>query len=441
LPSARNSWHFRPWSKILIAVLALGFCTGQPTGILAAGNCVPAQPERFAFARVGPLQVRAEPNSSVSSGLELRFARAYPVSASDNENVALCVDGQQVWARRAQVYEVRSPHWVVLPEARSTDDRPMLRFWRSQDRLGAHLSTSSTALAPPDYEEVRAADVVGTVRFPVFHRDVMEMTFDNKQLEVASVLVPFRANAVTAYRALRELASVSGVMIIDLSGSTAGLIAPLLRSLQASHGDTAAAPPRLLIVSVGGNGLLLGAESRMATDLDSLPLRHREQMLGGTSDQTTLALASIGRLLAPHAGDLPLVVVAGGDVALQSADWSGADRLWVVQATPELQDRLRRSVAGFGGNVTYLPFSPGNGARLHDLLAESWLDTPSPSLRSSDYAAVAALGAQPGMIGLLPKDLDSTEHLATPPAYATDGAEWFAIPLWVVVDGLLLQFD
>lgn len=424
-----------------LAVLGLVLGLSGATPAVAQGSCGGATPPGFAFARASPLQVAVAAGAPRDGRIDVAFGTAYPLFATNADTVGLCVEGQRYWVLRSHVFEVKQPEWVRIGQPGDGSDRPRVRFWRSQERLGAHLSVSDgPGQAPPDYEDVPVRATRGLPRLPVYSRELMAISLNQNQVTAASVLVPFAADAVVAYRAVRAIGEATALLLVDVSGSTEGQIAPFMRQLRdLGHPEEgAAATVRLLLIEVSGDG-----EITVSGPLSPAEVATRRWL---TRPATTYpgreaaGFVEAARWLAPSARTLPAVVLAGGDVALRAEDWRGFNNLWVVQATPELEAVLRESVAGFVVGGRFLAYGVERSNALLQALAGA-PGTASVGRYRANFEPVAERALAAGLLPLLPTDLDAAKELATPPPFATTGARWFAVPLWVVVDSLLLQFE
>ncbi|WP_133511097.1 hypothetical protein [Candidatus Thiosymbion oneisti] len=417
--------------------IRLIFCV-LPSVAPAANDCGRFYGDRYAFARVGPMETFATDRLQAGRNTEVKFGNKYPVLAVEDQAVRLCIDHVPHWARRSQVLLTDTPSWVVAQEDTKAAERPRIRFWRSQQDLNAHLSEDSAAKAPPDYEEVISRREFGKIRLPVSHQDVLQTSLNTVQLRVASVLVPFLNAAVEDYRRLRLQQQADLILLLDLSGSTAGFVRPLMRRLEAVAASRKS-KPRVLIIGIDGDGRHRAAELSTLSKLATHTWQHRPGPVESNHNLINVGFDSAVTRIRGNTNGVPVVVAAGGDVSLDPASWTKIDKLTLVQLTPELEPELGQSATRLGIELVNAshPSSPALGI---SLAAEPDTRTRPPKPSPSDHDYLVRLTNDYGFITLLP-DLADTPELAIPPAFALDDAEWFAVPLWVVIDGLLLQME
>jgi len=443
--ASRASRAFDPSrGEAALLALCIGLFSLAPAVASDSEPCAAADARTLAFARVSPLRVTRSPERDSPERLQMRFGNAYPVVRTTNDAVGLCLDGVVRWARRSHVFEIGSPDWVVATGG--TGPRPRVRFWRGQERLGAHLARDTTATAAPDYEELIASMTDTPMRFPVYNRDLLQMTYDERQVAVASVLVPFRAEMITAYRLIHLAAAADVVVVLDASGSTKGFLSALLRALS----NAAGAPPatRVLVVAVDGRGTLSAVDLVPLSELGPRRWHAPDEAVtvpaGTDGAGSGYGFRKAAEQLPAQARALPLVLLAGGDIALDARAWRGYPSKHVVQITPELDETLARSTRTLGANATFHPFSTDTSAVAASVLKGMLPAGDAPEERQltrADFDALAVIAERSGMMAVLPQDPRETPQLVAVPAFADDGADWFSVPLWVVVDGLLLRFQ
>jgi hypothetical protein len=420
------------WLKCGIVCLVACLVVLAPIRAKAAASCGGFTGTPYAFARVSPLEVSASETLVAAEPVAVAFGQGLPVLAVRDGAVEVCIDAGAHWVRRSNVLLVGAPEWIGIEAA--VAERPRLRFWRSQERLAAHLSERSAAKAPPDYEEVIDTTGAGTIRLPVADRDVLETSLNNVQVKVASVLVPFLAAAVEDYRRLRLQRQADAVLLIDTSGSTAGFVPSAMRVL-AARGSGAARPLRMLVIEIDGNGRHAPARLLSPAELGRQRWRHQAatDMAGGAGGSVGGFDTAAARLLG-NADKLPMLIAAGGDITLTPRHWATRENLTVLQLTPELEPALAHSAQRLGAAFRR---DAADVAGFVDRLAAAEAPhaaAPTPE----DHAWLKRTTNEAGFIAVLPNLAEETE-LAIPPAFAVEDARWFAVPLWLVLNDLVME--
>ena len=422
------------------AVTILGLLSGVWGWSTAAMACTPMPGSPVAFARLGPIKTWGGPDAGDPelAPRNLPFGVAYPVLADASTRVGLCVDDETLWLARSHVAVVPEARWAQTQND-DRPDRPENHFWESQVELGRFLAHDArgggSSTSPPSYRELALVRKPGSARFPVFNTDFIEQELGDKQVEIAQVLVPFSARVIDAYRFTRDRGLASIFLIVDLSGSTAGLIAPWMETFATRLRGAAPELGQVALLTFGGDGDLRGPTLVDPETLDSRDWRHRAPRIGATPNQPALLAVETA---IRHATDLPqplpLVVVAGGDIDLVGADWAAFSAVQVVQVTPELEEDLERSMDLPSEGVRFLPFAADSAAAVAAAVAglAASPDATRGALQA-DFRRVAELADSEGLPPILPYARSHSGPLAEPPAFVDAATEWFALPLWVVI--------
>jgi hypothetical protein len=398
----------------------------------------------FAFARVSPIQVFDAPDLNFTDHIEMEFGRAYPVIQKEREKVRLCIKGNNHWVNKSHIVSNESAEWVMVSQNDPTK-RPKVHLWRSQERLSAYLSGYNIRKAPPDYEEFHTDSLPVPIQFPVYQRDFMEIQIGNRQLEVASLLVPFPTDAIGKYKKFqlerKKKHNTTIVMLVDVSGSTVGFIDLFFNRFNKTY--TKYKLPMLdniILLEFGGDGYVSKPKiipfRKLTThswNVRSAPQQNRENH--AVLDAITLAAQQVKE----QGVRPPLLILAGGDVDIQAIkDLDAFGYIWIVQLTPEIQDALKKSAGSLGKTAKFVEFSPDNAVFLTEDMAKN-IEFEQIFQKTPDYPGIANIFVQIGMLPLLPKNLE-TEELATLPTFVSKESDWFAINLWTVVNGQLLKF-
>lgn len=173
--------------------------------------CADVAGKSVAFARASPLLLYGEDSLQRAERVSLRFGVAYPVIDRTSAALRICTNIGARWVKRAHMVASADPRWVTLPETvRAAEERPVVSFWRSRERLSSFYSGAGVGKAPPDYDEVIGPDIDDLPGFPVTFSDFVEMNVGSRQLEVASILVPFPREAAIRYAGERAKAAEAG---------------------------------------------------------------------------------------------------------------------------------------------------------------------------------------------------------------------------------------
>ena len=397
----------------------------------------------FAFARVSPIQVFNTPDFKSASYIDMEFGRAYPIIEKERGKVRLCIKGNNHWVKKSHIMSNESAKVVIIPQNDSTK-RPKIIFWRSQERLSAFLTGYNISKAPPDYEEFPTYSPSAQIQFPVYQQDLMEM-FGSRQIEVASLLVPFPTDAIEKYQKFqlyrKTKHNINMVILVDVSGSTAGFIDLFLNRFKKTY--TKFKLPMLdniMLLEFGGDGSVSKPKNISFTELTSYSWKVRSAPKHNKENYAVLnAITLAAKQVKLQGVRPPLLVLAGGDVDIQAIkDLNAFGYIWIVQLTPEIQDALKKSANSLGRTAKFVEFSPDNAVFLTRNMANT-LDFKNKLKKAMDYSGIAKMFVQMGILPFFPYNLE-TEELASLPIFVSKKSDWFAINLWTVVNGKVLKF-
>jgi len=331
--------------------------------------------------------------------------------------------------------------WIETGPAMQVKERPRLEFWESHYRLRVYIG-GETENAQPDYREVAANPIVRPIAFPVIRVDFVKRQIGNRDVEIANILVPFAREAVEAYQAIRNPdgdgarpGAVLG-LVVDISGSTEGLVAGPIRDLTAAlQAHPHLAKLRVVSAGFGGDGKTITHKNRAISDpgLAVWPVRPAPDASQGKHD----VAGAIDYVRRNAGGKVPLIVLSGGDVALARARLADFSAVTVGQVTPELQRALKRT-AGRDG-IDFLAYDSRLGSRIAERIAKYLPPPEGPKTEARAYSVVNSLMESAGMLPILPENLERRKRIAIPPAGGTD-ATWFAVELFLVMRRDLLDY-
>ena len=404
--------------------------------------CNKSQALSFAFARVSPIQVFDSTDLNLTGHIEMEFGRAYPVTKKERGKVRLCIKGNNHWVKRSHIVTNESAEWIMVSKSEPSK-RPKVRLWRSQERLSAYLTGHNLSKAPPDYEEFSTDSLPTQIQFPVYQRDFMEIQIGNRQIEVASLLVPFPTDAIEKYQKLqldKKKQYITMVILVDVSGSTVSFIDLFLNRFNKTYAKSKLPMlDNIMLLEFGGDGTVskpklisLGELINHSWNVRSSPKQNKE------SHAILNAITSAAKMVKRQKVKSPLLILSGGDVSIEAInDLESFGYTWVVQLTPEIQNTLKESADSMGKTAKFIEFSPDNAVFLTEEIAKN-LEFEKLH-KPPDYPSIANIFVQKGMLPLLPNNLEN-EDLATPPTFVSEESVWFTINLWTVVNGELLKF-
>lgn len=425
--------------RVLNAALALVLSGG------AAMACAPdpASVRDWAFGKLSPVAVSDAPGDKTTErSVPIAFGVAYPVLERRGfSDLKICINGAEAWTSRVNFADIPRRAWIQTTSAMRNKDRPRLQFWKDENDLRPYVG-GQTEDHKPDYQEVTGNAVLRTLRLPMLRDSVVRMSGGARDVAIANVLLPFPRTAVERYAKVRDpgngVAAEAMIMglVVDVSGSTRGFVEPplaaLIAALQANEGTKGA---QIVTAAFGGTGKVEGKPSRPITDgaLLTWPVQAAPVGTPGTHDVAAAIQYVASTLPAPA----PLLVLAGGDVGLERAVLDAFSSVTVAKITPELQGRLERS-AGRGSTVFHA-FGPDQGTALAETLIAAAPKTPGLETDENAFKEVADLMRAARMLPVLPADIKGQAEMADAPVGA-DTAEWFALPLWMVIRLDLLSY-
>ena len=335
--------------------------------------------------------------------------------------VRVCLDGLAVQVEADQVV-LSDGATARIDAARLSAARPDLQFWADQDDVNGFLTGKGT---PPAYAELRG-DTSGASRdLPLV--DVSEVARGRRGIPIGAMLLAIHRDAVAAYADVTE-GSGSGtapVVLVDASLSAAGFSQRFLKRLGQHLRDSDVLLADIRPVMLASDGTLT---PRGTTTLAELAGTGVPVQAGGPPVELAKSVvrADLGAIEIAEPADL--LVLAGGDVALDGLQADRFADIRVVNVVPELLSELENSAAS---HAQVIPFSPGAVAQLADLLVEDADFRPPLGERLADFGAVTDAQAAHGFLSAIPFDAEEGMPLIEMPDAAT---EWVAIKVWTVLN-------
>lgn len=445
---ADRIWCRHTFGTRLITILftvSIMLLAEKPARAQNTGTC--DQSIGTAFARVSPLETYSKQDDDANVNVAATFAEPLSVIRVAGRRALICLDGRPLWVRRTQIAQVGFAEWVTLPDDLQSVRRPQVKFWRSQERLGAFLTGSNIDEARADYLEhaLSSSDATTPARFPVLRRDFLESGIGSTALEVASVLVAFTHESVALYQATHAEGGTTDpppevpmALVVDVSGSTEGFTDAYARDfLEAAEKSGKLPSSPIIVVPFGGDGTVGPVTTRNIEQLKTASWPVRAASFGSSGQHALAdAIRAATETITGPDKELDVIVMAGGDVAV-SKPRDGV-RLLVGKTTPELQDTLYKSSVTAG--ALFADFYDGGAKSLVTFLSERVTTPERAALKREDFAPVAKALSESGFFPVLPGSFEEETNLIAIPAAAQD-ASWFAVPLWTIVNGVPLVFE
>ena len=423
----------------------------------------------YAFAKASPLPVYDKPDGSSSQQQSFEFGKAYPVIESKQDYLKLKLpDGTEKYVRLAHVRLVGLPRWVTATSVFDSKDRNRIRFWESSARLNDFLAGLDTVHSKWDYEEYFDSPPDFRVKWPIIGSDTLELLGGNRQVDIASVLLPITRDMNLAFTKAAGKADnhINLSFLLDVSGSTRGFLEAAMAGVAKAINLNDTLSNRMSGATFAEFGV--GPDTK-ATFIGSLPLSGwaRRPWHAPPPDQATSSdveplvdgFASLATGLSTmkqaDTGLSAVVVLSGADVdttstvllAGRAVDLKDIELplphdtvAIVAQVTPE----PGRSLAAAGsslpvsGGMQYIGFSESIGQKIADGLAKIIRDRAAASLDPKVFGAYADVAHAAKYDAFLPTELTASSRLPQPQAYAAD-AEWYTVPLWLTLDGVVLK--
>lgn len=439
----------RLFAGLLLAALTAPAALADPTG----------------FAKLSPLPVHRGPELAEATALPVEFGEPFAVLERQGEALHLRRgDGSTLWVRRSDMLVSPDGRVVRSGHGFKTDNRPLLRFWRSHSTLIDFLRNGNARSANADFEEIMTRRPGYNLTLPLITSDSVEVV-ESRVVDIVSVMMPVYRSSVEALEGLAGGAgrTVDLTFLVDVSGDAAAFSLPILNAI----GETLLRQLRdepatinVRIIHVGGN-LLRGFRAAPGDDLSALTRSftppndrsgtHYEPLLQAIQRNPPPQDASGNRQGAAY------VVLSGGDIALSVAGGAGArsvdldsleldvpadTNVIVARITPEpgqtlgqLASRLQRF-----GTAEYLDFAPSVAADVASRIVALVRSNDLRPLEPTEKAAVCATAAQQNQFCVL--NFMASSHDRMPALVpAKFSADWYAVPGWTVIDGLNLVLE
>lgn len=438
---------------------------GILTGLLIAALAAPAAfADATGFAKLSPLPVHQGPDlAGATTGLTVKFGEAFDLLERRGEALHLRRgDGSTIWVRRSDMLISPDGRVVRSGHGFKTENRPMLRFWRSHSTLIDFLRNGNARSANADFEEVLIRRPNFDLALPLVYSDSVEAV-DSRVIDIVSVMVPVYRSSVEALEGLAGGAgrTVDLTFLVDVSGDASDFSLPILTAI----GETLLRQLRdepatinVRVVHFGGN-LLRGFRQAPGNDLSALTRRFTPpEDRSGTQDEPLLQAIQRNPPEADASGkrqSAAYVVLSGGDVALASTPGAkGSDletlsldipadtSVIIARITPEpgqtlaqVANRMERF-----GKTEYLDFTPTVAADISNRIVTMVRSNDIRPLEATEKAAVCATASQQNQFCVL-NFMASTHDRMPSLVPAKVSADWYAVPGWTVIDGLNLILD
>lgn len=306
--------------------------------------------------------------------------------------------------------------------ARLTAARPDLQFWADRDAVDGFLTGART---PPALAELRGDTSEVARVLPLV--EVAEVSRGRRGIPIGAVLLGIHRDAVAAYGAVTE-GSGSGaapVVLVDASMSAAAFSQRFLKRLGQRLRDSDVLLADIRPVMLAHDGTLT---QRGTTTLAELAGTGVPVLAAGSA--TELATSAPRAVLDGIDLDEPadLLVLAGGDVALDGLDAGRFADIRVVNVVPELLSDLEDSAAG---RAQVIPFSADAVEQLASMLIDDADFRPPLGDRLADFGAVTVAQAAHGFLSAIPFEaVEGAPLIALPDAQT----EWVAVRVWTVLN-------
>ena len=408
-------------------------------------ECDSSNISNFAFSRISPIQVSTSEDMKSEEFITVKYGIAYPIVLQQRRQLKICIEGKKYWVKKSHIAVSNSPEWVSTSSV-ALASRPKLTLWRSRERLGTYLARTNATDAPSDYTESSVdKKYVRSLKLAVDKSDVMEMKIKGKQVDVASLLIPFPLSALNKYKLIqlekKKTKEIKMVILIDASGSTEGFVTSFLVRLSKSWDKAGLSSLKnIMLLSFDSDGYVSEPKFISSSTFANLSLeKHKAKSIGKESKALSEAIMSASKKISLQKYKPPLIVLAGGDVSLSLSRYLNKfGDIKLVKITPEIQHNLKKSL-DVVSKAEFIEFQSNNA---NTLLKEiiTITDSYNKNKNSLAYEDIAPEFGKRAMLPLLPTDLDLTD-LAIPPAYVTKKSDWFAVNLWTVINGELLKFS
>lgn len=443
--------HRRPTAcrNGLLGAAALG------ASILCGPNPVSAQD--LAYPRYSPLPVRdaaAQDGTPVHS-ISLAFGTALQVlEQSQGHAIVVLQDGSQVRVRLSDLFIPPTPSHVRFGAAFVTADRARLSFWDSPLRAEGFLRDGPSAQTRPILQEIGAGGLPALL--PVSETIQVPIRADRTVL-LAGGLVPMPGETLALLDDTNAAAArpVTLHVIVDGSEYTRDFsqrqLQDLSRMIEAQAAD-ALALPQVSLTVVFNSGAVTVPEATVPSGLRRILPQVDTTENGTLSSALVAALdrlqADIVAASSPDRAHVVLVLLGPGlhvDLLDDPAFLSVAEGLRRIPGdiglllgavTPEPSDIPARLLSRLGGAfpTRLTVFGANLGFEVADMVREVTRTRSAP-----DIAALCRIAQDRGVPCLSAPDAETLRRLL--PVVSDTPPDWFAMPLWYVVDGNLLMME
>lgn len=437
--------------------------TARRAGLLCAATlgasllCGTAPAQDLAYPRYSPLPVRdaVAPDGTPGRSIPFAFGAALPVlEQGQGHAVVVLQDGSQVRVRLSDLFIPPTPSHVRPGAAFVTQDRARLSFWDSPLRAEGFLRDGPSAQTRPILQEIGAGGVPALL--PVSETIEVPVRADRTVL-LAEGLVPMPGETLALLDDADAAAArpVTLHVIVDGSDYTRDFsqrqLQDLSRMIEAQAAD-AAALPQVSLTVLFNSGAVTAPETTAPSGLRRI-LPQAETTAGGTL--SSALVAALERLRADIAADpspdrahVVLVLLGPGlradlvddpaflAVAEGLRDIPGDIGLLLGAVTPEPSDIPAQVLSRLGGGVPtgLVAFGANLGSEVADMVREVTRTRSAP-----DIAALCGIAQDRGVPCLSAPDAETLRRLL--PVASDTPLDWFAMPLWYVVDGNVLVME
>ena len=431
-------------------------------GLLICSPSLAKESTTFAFAKASPLIAYDSPELVSQRRVKFDFAKAYEVIEESANWVSLrLADGSIVYIKPAHLALVQSPEYVVSASGYKLFERNKISFWKSAGDLGEFLSGSKDGMHNWDYREFFETAPNFDLKLPVFATDTLELMNGSRQLGIAGVLVPVSKGMIEEFsKVINKKTQYSIHFVLDVSGSTVGFLEPLVdrcldKMLLGGFADSIKGLD-VTVFSQSEGQYLKEAEKKGGAGLLTSGFRVLPGT-GRTGDTEGLGFglqALLGEIAARESSSSDekhiILVLSGADVDMQlrgvsssSLDFSAAANGVIVfaEVTPEPGNGLREvSESVRGIRSEFLRYSSDLDKRLYDVIKAQLNEEEATAKKSSEFFPMARIAHSQNMLAFLPRELGTSPVLPKAQSFA-EGADWYVVPLWVVLDPSILLLD
>jgi hypothetical protein len=454
---------------LLIGGLSFVIARVVPSGkVPERGNCAPlASDKAYAFANASDISVFDDTALTGGRKEHFEFGDAYEVLELKSGYAKLKLPtGDIRYVRCGDVTIVSTPRWLATSTGFNKSEREFIRFWEQKAVLEDFLSGTNNPRSRWDYEEVMGSTPNFALRLPLIATESVDHGISIVgATKLALVMLPVSRQVQRAFeRARRSFAKqVDLFLLVDVSGSTAGFVEPLMSALADAMLKNETLRSRVDTIRVVTFGVSRTEKMKIIGKLTSKDLIdfqwHRtgiDWATNGEREPLVDGLVAITKGF-DQTSDNPrvLVVLSGADVELTSyiaaesrlatlgaIDIGAVGRPTTIfaQITPEpSQDLINASKQFHGGaDVTYLEYSDVIVDRLVASILKASESIGSNVQAADALGALAKTAHDQRMLAVAPRLLTPTSKLPDGPM-GGDGLDWYAVYLWCAVDELIWQ--